>query len=93
MDSTSCAAMTDDALLLAAEYARRDGLYDRAINTAERTTARHDFALRYLTPFRDASSTPPRATQDVDDGAAATASRARNRASLPTSCRRPARSA
>ena len=42
----------DDALLLAAEYARRTGLYDRAINTAERTTARHDFSLRYLTPFR-----------------------------------------
>jgi len=42
----------DDALLLAAEYARRSGLYDRAINTAERTTLRHDFSLRYLTPFR-----------------------------------------
>jgi len=27
------------------------GLTDRAINTAERTTARHDFSLRYLTPF------------------------------------------
>ena len=35
--STSCAASDDDALLLAAEYARRAGLYDRAINTAERT--------------------------------------------------------
>jgi soluble lytic murein transglycosylase len=44
--------LDDDALLLAAEYARRIGLYDRAINTAERTTARHDYALRYLTPFR-----------------------------------------
>jgi peptidoglycan lytic transglycosylase len=44
--------LDDDSLLLAAEYARRGGLYDRAINTAERTTARHDFSLRYLTPFR-----------------------------------------
>ena len=45
--------LPDDALLLAAEYARREGLYDRAINTAERTVARHDFGLRYLLPFRD----------------------------------------
>ncbi len=29
------------------------GLYDRAINTAERTKARHDFELRYLMPFRE----------------------------------------
>jgi soluble lytic murein transglycosylase len=42
----------DDTLLLAANYARSEGLYDRAINTAERTTARHDFGLRYLMPFR-----------------------------------------
>jgi soluble lytic murein transglycosylase len=43
----------DDQLLLAADYARREGLYDRAINTADRTSARHDFSLRYLMPFRD----------------------------------------
>ncbi len=42
----------DDALLLAAEHARRVGLYDRAINTAERTSLRHDYSLRYLAPFR-----------------------------------------
>ena len=45
--------LPDEALLLAAEYARREGLYDRAINTAERTVVRHDFGLRYLLPFRD----------------------------------------
>jgi len=44
--------LPDEALLVAAEYARREGLYDRAINTAERTSARHDFGLRYLMPFR-----------------------------------------
>ena len=44
--------LPDEALLLAADYARGEGLYDRAINTAERTAARHDFGLRYLTPFR-----------------------------------------
>ncbi len=45
--------LPDEALLVAAEYARRQGLYDRAINTADRTSARHDFGLRYMTPFRD----------------------------------------
>jgi len=44
--------LPDEALLVAAEYARREGLYDRAINTAERTSTRHDFGLRYLMPFR-----------------------------------------
>lgn len=43
----------DEALLLAADYARRAGLYDRAINTAERTVTRHDYTLRYLMPYRD----------------------------------------
>ena len=43
----------DDALLLAADYARRAGLYDRAINTADRTATRHDYTLRYLMPYRD----------------------------------------
>ena len=43
----------DDGLLVAAEFARRQKLYDRAINTAERTVARHDFGLRYLMPYRE----------------------------------------
>jgi soluble lytic murein transglycosylase len=45
--------LPDEGLLLAADYARREGLYDRAINTAERTSSRHDFGLRYLMPFRE----------------------------------------
>ena len=44
----------DGSLLLAAEYARRNGLYDRSINTAERTQRRHDFGLRYQMPYREA---------------------------------------
>ena len=44
--------LDDDSLLLAAEVARRNGLYDRSINTAERTQRRHDFSLRYPTPYR-----------------------------------------
>jgi soluble lytic murein transglycosylase len=43
----------DRRLLAAAELARRHEIYDRAINTAERTSALHDFELRYLAPFRD----------------------------------------
>jgi soluble lytic murein transglycosylase len=43
----------DDVLLLAAEVARRNGLYDRSINSADRTQRRHDFSLRYQTPYRD----------------------------------------
>ena len=39
-------------MLLAADYARRVGLYDRAINTAERTLTRHDYTMRYMTPWR-----------------------------------------
>ena len=50
--STSCAGSPTRRCSLAAEYARREGLYDRAINTAERTSTRHDFGLRYLMPFR-----------------------------------------
>jgi soluble lytic murein transglycosylase len=44
--------MDDVQLLAAAEVARRLELYDRAINTAERTMAAHDFRVRYLAPFR-----------------------------------------
>lgn len=43
----------DRKLLAAAEVARRHELYDRAIHTAERTVALHDFGMRYLTPYRD----------------------------------------
>ncbi|MGF6540675.1 soluble lytic murein transglycosylase [Paraburkholderia youngii] len=45
--------MTDRQLLAAAEYARRIELYDRTVNTADRTKSEHDFSLRYLSPFRN----------------------------------------
>jgi soluble lytic murein transglycosylase len=57
--------LPDDALLLAADYARSMGLYDRAINTADRTQSRHDYALRYLAPFRAQFESAARA-HDVD---------------------------
>jgi len=43
----------DRQLLEAAEYARRNELWERAINTAERTRSLHDFTLRYLAPYRE----------------------------------------
>jgi soluble lytic murein transglycosylase len=43
--------MDDAHLLAAAELARREQLFDRAINAADKTRARHDFTLRYLMPF------------------------------------------
>jgi soluble lytic murein transglycosylase len=45
--------MTDKQLLAAAEYAKRVKLYDRVVNTADRTKQEHDFSLRYPTPFRE----------------------------------------
>src|SRR5258708_29079550 len=43
--------LDDDGLLLASTFAQSNRLYDRSINTAERTRRRHDFGLRYPTPF------------------------------------------
>lgn len=43
----------DRQLLAAAEVARRNGIYDRAIKTAESTQQVHDASLRYPVPYRD----------------------------------------
>jgi len=45
--------MNDRELLTAAEVARRNKMYDRAIGAANLTTKQHDFSLRYLAPYRD----------------------------------------
>ncbi len=45
--------MTDRQLLAAAQYAKRIELFDRTVNTADKTKNEHDFTLRYLSPFRD----------------------------------------
>lgn len=49
----SLRGMSDRQLLAAAELARRNDIWDRAINTADRTVNQHDFSLRYLAPYRD----------------------------------------
>ncbi|MGA8054398.1 MAG: transglycosylase SLT domain-containing protein [Burkholderiales bacterium] len=45
--------LDDQQLLAVAEFARRNEVWDRAINTAERTKGLHDFSLRFLSPYRD----------------------------------------
>jgi len=42
----------DRELLTAAEIARRNEMYDRAIGAADKTVNMHDFSLRYLAPYR-----------------------------------------
>ena len=49
----SLRGMDDRALLAAAELAKRQEIWDRAINTADRTQAQHNFSLRYIAPFSD----------------------------------------
>ncbi len=45
--------MTDRQLIAAAEWACRRSVLDRCVNTAERTVTEHDFALRFITPYRE----------------------------------------
>lgn len=51
----SCATrkFDDRKLLIAAELARRNGMYDRSIHAADRTLTLHDFNLRFPAPYRD----------------------------------------
>jgi soluble lytic murein transglycosylase len=55
--------MSDPLLLAAAEVAREANVPDRSINTAERTLAMHDFALRFPTPHRDSLKSSADANQ------------------------------
>jgi soluble lytic murein transglycosylase len=54
--------MNDRQLLAAAAYAQRISLYDRTVNTADKTRAEHDFTMRYLSPYRDAVERNARST-------------------------------
>lgn len=48
--------MADGELLAAAELARRAGVFDRAINTADRTAHQHNYKVRFLAPFKEVFS-------------------------------------
>lgn len=58
--------MNDRQLLAAAELARRNNWYDRAINTAERTRDLHDFDLRFISPYRELAAKEAK-EQGVDE--------------------------
>jgi soluble lytic murein transglycosylase len=63
----SLRGMDDRALLAAAELARRHEIWDRAINTADRTQNQHDYSLRYIAPFSE--QVRPKANQlALDNG-------------------------
>ena len=59
----SIRGMDDKQLLAAAEFARQNEMFDRAINTADKTLALHDFSVRYLAPYREALGENARAQQ------------------------------
>lgn len=62
----SLRGMDDRQLLAVADLARRNQIYDRAINTADKTRNEHDYSLRYLAPFGDQIRSAAR-NQSLDD--------------------------
>jgi len=58
--------LDDDKLLQASMVAASHSMHDRAINTANLTRARHDYALRYPTPYRELFAAAA-ADQGVDE--------------------------
>ncbi len=63
----SIRGMPDRQLLATAELARRNDVFDRAIFSAEHTQEEHDYAMRYLAPYRDQVG-PKAKALDLDDG-------------------------
>lgn len=58
--------MNDRQLLAAADLASRHQIWDRAINTADRTRNEHDYNLRYLAPYGE-QVRPAARDQSLDD--------------------------
>ena len=58
--------MDDRSLLAAADLARRNQIWDRAINTADKTKSEHDYTLRFLAPYGD-QVRPAAQNQSLDD--------------------------
>ena len=58
--------MDDRQLLAAADLARRNQIWDRAINTADRTKNEHDYTLRFLAPYGE-TVRPAAQNQALDD--------------------------
>ena len=62
----SLRGMSDRELLAAAHLAKSNQIWDRAINTADRTKAEHDYSLRFLAPYSD-QVRPAAQNQALDD--------------------------
>ncbi len=62
----SLRGMNDRELLAAAQLAKGNQIWDRAINTADRTRNEHDFTLRFLAPYSD-QVRPTARNQALDD--------------------------
>ena len=58
--------MDDRELLAVANLAKRNQIWDRAINTAERTKTEHDYSLRFLAPYGE-TVRPAAQNQTLDD--------------------------
>jgi soluble lytic murein transglycosylase len=58
--------MDDRRLLAAAEFARTNEIWDRAIFTANQTVGLHDFSVRFPAPYRDVFSEQAR-SQGLDE--------------------------
>ncbi|HEX4798447.1 MAG TPA: transglycosylase SLT domain-containing protein [Burkholderiales bacterium] len=58
--------MDDRRLLAAAELARRNEAWDRAISTADKTVLAHNFSVRYLAPYREVLAEKAR-SRDLDE--------------------------
>ena len=62
----SLRGMSDRELLAAAQLAKANQIWDRTINTAERTRDEHDFSLRFIAPYGE-QVRPAALNQSLDD--------------------------
>ena len=62
----SLRGMNDRELLAAAHLAKSNQIWDRAINTADKTKTEHDYSLRFLSPYSD-QVRPTAQNQSLDD--------------------------
>jgi soluble lytic murein transglycosylase len=58
--------MDDRQLLAIADLAKRNQIWDRAINTADKTKNEHDYSLRFLAPYGE-TVRPAAQNQSLDD--------------------------
>jgi soluble lytic murein transglycosylase len=62
----SLRGMDDRQLIAAADLAKRNQIWDRAITAADKTTSEHDYSLRFLSPYGE-QVRPAAQNQSLDD--------------------------